>query len=133
MVETIAATNADVWGIDANAYTDDSIENLIGLASRLRAALPDGASDTLVTKIMLGVFGSVPAFDLYFRNGFQVATFGRKSLLKISRFYEENAATIEAHRVPTLGFATGMETAFRYTRAKVIDMNFFVQGGYLTA
>src|SRR5216117_2204852 len=76
---------------------------------------------------MLGVFGCVPAFDAYFRKGFGVSTLGRKSLRKIARFNEDHAEAIETHRVPTLDFASGAETARRYTRAKVIDMIFFVE------
>ena len=35
---------------------------------------------------------------------------------------------IEAHREPTLDFDTGTPTNRRYTRAKVIDMIFFIEG-----
>ena len=52
------------------------------------------------------------------------------SLRKIAAFYEGNADVIDAHRIPTLDFATGVETTLRYTRAKVIDMVFFIEGGY---
>jgi hypothetical protein len=82
---------------------------------------------------MLGVFGCVPAFDTYFKKGFAVGTFGTTSLLKVARYYQMNSDLIEAHRVPTLDFASGVETSRRYTRAKVIDMIFFVEGGNLSA
>lgn len=78
---------------------------------------------------MLGVFGCVPAFDTYFKKGFGVWTFGRKALDRVERFYVENADVIERHRVPTIDFATGAPTERRYSRAKVIDMIFFVEGG----
>jgi hypothetical protein len=133
LIEVIESASPGVWEIDAHAYSDESIELLLDTASQLRVALPEGASDILVTKIMLGVFGCVPAFDTYFKKGFGVSTFGRKSLRKVARFYQENAEPIEAHRVPTLDFASGGETTRKYTRAKVIDMIFFVEGGYLTA
>jgi len=128
VIEVIASTKPGVWEIDAHAYTDDAVEVLRQTAAQLRSALPEVASDILVTKIMLGVFGCVPAFDTYFKSGFGVATFGKKSLRRIARFYQENAEIIEAHRVPTLDFASGAETARRYTRAKVIDMIFFIEG-----
>lgn len=35
---------------------------------------------------------------------------------------------IERHRVPTIDFVTGEPTNRRYSRAKVIDMIFFVEG-----
>jgi hypothetical protein len=90
------------------------------------------ASDTLVTKIMLGVFGNVPAFDDNFTYGCKVAhicaTFGRKSLKDIGGFYRTNAAVLDRYRVPTLDFLTGEQTGRAYTRAKVIDMALFVEG-----
>jgi hypothetical protein len=128
-VTVLASASSDVWGIDAHNYSENRIDLLMETAKQLKSALPGGASDTLVTKIMLGVFGSVPAFDTYFKKGFQVATFGRKSLRKVGRFYRENAEAIESHRVLTLDFHSGAATRRRYTRAKVIDMIFFVEGG----
>ena len=79
---------------------------------------------------MLGVYGSVPAFDRNFKKGFGVSTFGPMSLRRIAAFYEDNADVIDAHRILTLDFATGAETTLRYTRAKVIDIVFFIEGGY---
>jgi hypothetical protein len=129
VIEAIASVDPNLWEIDAHAYTEEAIEALTTTAGKLRSALRDGASDILVTKIMLGTFGCVPAFDTYFKKGFGVSTFGRKSLRKVAGFYQENAEIIEAHRVPTIDFASGMETNLKYTRAKVIDMIFFVEGG----
>lgn len=129
VIEVIASASPSLWVIDAHSYTDETIRALMGTASKLRTALPDGASDILVTKIMLGTFGCVPAFDSYFKKGFGVSTFGGKSLRKIAEFYEENAEIIEAHRVPTYDFASGAATTHKYTRAKVIDMIFFIEGG----
>jgi hypothetical protein len=63
-----------------------------------------------------------------FKKGFGVATFGRKSLRKVGNFYRDNAGIIEAHREATLDFDTGLATQRRYTRAKVIDMIFFIEG-----
>jgi hypothetical protein len=129
LIEVIASVDPAVWEIDAHAYTDESIQLLLEAARQLSTALPEGASDILVTKIMLGVFGCVPAFDTYFRKGFGVGAFSKKSLRKVADFYQDNAEAIEAYRVPTLDFATGEETTHKYTRAKVIDMIFFVEGG----
>jgi len=89
-------------------------------------------SDTLLTKIMLGVFGSVPAFDINFRRACKpeglIATFGPKALRKIGAFYQRNPTVIDAHRLPTLDFTSGAETHRRYTRAKIIDMAYFIEG-----
>ena len=129
VIEVIASASPSIWEIDAHAYTDEAIEGLRQTASQLRSALPEGASDILVTKIMLGVFGCVPAFDTYFKTAFRAATFGAKSPKKVADFYWDNKEIIEAHCVYTLDFAGGQETTRKYTRAKVIDMAFFVEGG----
>ena len=57
-----------------------------------RALRPVEASDILVTKVMLGVFGCVPAFDTYFKKGFGVSTFSKGSLRLVGEFYRANAA-----------------------------------------
>ena len=129
VIEGIARTPNAAWSIDADGYSHEACRLLLDTASRIRAAFPEGATDTLVTKILLGVFGSVPAYDTNFRKGFGTAIFGESSLMRIGRFYRENADVIERYRVPTLDFDGGGETDRRYPRAKVIDMIFFVEGG----
>ncbi len=129
VIEVIANSPPEAWEIDADAYGDGSCPSVFGLANQLRAALPNFASDTLVTKIMLGTFGCVPAFDTNFRTGFGASTFGPKALRRIGEFYKVNSEVIERNRVRTLDFASGAPTSRRYTRAKVIDMVFFVAGG----
>jgi hypothetical protein len=127
VIEAIASTELSVWGIDADRYTESNVGELLALARRLCQA-NGGMSDTLVTKVMLGVFGSVPAFDTNFRNGFGVTSFGAKALRKVGAFHADNAEVLESHRVPTLDFVTGEPTGRLYTRAKVIDMAFFIEG-----
>ena len=129
VIEAIAAMPQDVWNIDTDDYSLVKRESLLEAIQRLRTAFHEPASDTLVTKTMLGVFGCVPAFDQYFKRGFGAHTVSLRSLAKVGAFYEEHAQAIEAHRAPTLSFETGMPTARMYPRAKVIDMIFFVTGG----
>ena len=126
-VELIAAADTTIWEIDAHCYSEQNIQRLLAMGRAFRQSYP-GMSDILVTKIMLGVFGNVPAFDTNFKNGFQVSTFGPKALGKIGEFYKENHQVIEKYRAPTLDFVTGEPTPRKYTRAKVIDMAFFVEG-----
>jgi hypothetical protein len=143
VIETIAEQPASLWSIDADVYTEENISALIELRDRLATALTarpalDGAvrapTNTLVTKVMLGVFGSVPAFDTYFVRGFRTVTtrrvtFSRRSLEAVGDFYEQNSAAIDAQRIPTLDAASGQFTRRCYTRAKVIDMVFLIEGG----
>jgi hypothetical protein len=115
--------------MDVHQYEDGRCPLIFEGAHRIRRALSNVATDVLVTKIMLGTFGCVPAFDRYFKTGLRVATFGPKALRRIGQFYVRQADLIERNRVPTLDFSSGAPTTRRYTRAKVIDMIFFVAGG----
>lgn len=127
VIKVVAQIETSLWELDVECYTESNIQRLLELASTVRQAQPK-MSDILVTKIMLGVFGSVPAFDTNFKRGFGVATFGPKAMKKIGEFFQEHADVINAHRVPTLDFISGGHTQRTYTRAKVIDMAFFIEG-----
>jgi hypothetical protein len=136
VVEVVATTGARIWEIDADRYDGPNIRSLLDLAHKIRNALPGiSVTDTLLTKIMLGVFGSVPAFDDNFAEGCKaeglglVKTFDVEALQKIVDFYRRNAAVIDSdkYRVRTLDFDGGY-TLRRYTRAKVIDMALFTEG-----
>ena len=132
VVEVIATADASLWDIDADCYSSTNIQRLEELAIKICTALPGvSGTDTLKTKIMLGVFGSVPAFDRTFRRGCKeqrmVATFGERGLKKIAEFYQENEKIVDAYRVRTLDFSGGY-TQRCYTRAKVIDMALSTEG-----
>ncbi|MGA7381615.1 MAG: hypothetical protein WBX03_12260 [Terriglobales bacterium] len=132
VVEVIATADASLWEIDADCYTATNIHRLLEIAGKICNALPGvSGTDTLKTKIMLGVFGSVPAFDRTFRRGCReermVATFGKRALKKIAEFYQEHDKVIDAYRVRTLDFSGG-HTQRCYTRAKVIDMALSTEG-----
>jgi hypothetical protein len=128
VIEAIVAAPVVIWDIDADAYTSEAMDVIFEVRNLLRRSLPGGRSDTLVTKTMLGVFGCVPAFDRFFRIGLSVPGFGRRSLASIMSFYERHSDLIERYRVSTLDFTTGEKTERCYTRAKVIDMVFFIEG-----
>lgn len=128
VVEVIADTPSELWHADADGYTPAVCDALVACSRKIRRALDDGASDILVTKIMLGVFGSVPAYDTQFKKGSGLSTFSRGSLLRIAEFYRQHADAIDRSRVSTLDFDTDAETSRPYTRAKVIDMIFFIEG-----
>jgi hypothetical protein len=112
-----------------DGYDARSVELILSSAEALkRAVAPDKVTDTLATKILLGVFACVPAFDANFRAGFGTATFSRGSLARVAAFYGGNRDLVDAYRVPTLDVRTGRDTARLYSRAKVIDMIFFTEG-----
>jgi hypothetical protein len=128
VVEAIISSEPETWATDADRYDHDSIDLILRVASELRSSLPDPASDILITKIMLGVFGCVPAFDTYFKRGLGVWALGAKSLQQVGAYYTQNRDLIEKYRIPTLEFETGELSHRRYTVAKVIDMIFFIEG-----
>jgi hypothetical protein len=136
VVRAIATTDASLWAIDADCYDEPNIQRLLDLADKISGALPDiSVTPTLKTKIMLGVFGSVPAFDDTFAEGCEaegwglVKKFDREALESIAAFYQRNAAVIDSdkYRVRTLDFSGGYAMR-RYTRAKVIDMALSTEG-----
>jgi len=130
LIKAIANVNPAVWEIDANCYTTENIRLILDFGDTISKTLNfgNGPSHTLTTKIMLGVFGNVPAFDSYFTKGFRVNKFGKPALEKIAEFYRVNEPLIEKNRLATLDFMTVQPTHRFYTRAKVIDMIFFIEG-----
>lgn len=126
-IEVIAGMDSRVWEIDADGYDQTSLDLLMGAREALGKVLPE-MTDTLYTKIMLGVFGNVPAFDQFVMRGLGVWRCEATALARVSEVYRENADLVEKYRVPTLDFVTGGPTHRRYTRAKVIDMALFVEG-----
>jgi hypothetical protein len=117
VIRAIAESPLEIWSIDSNGYSDANCSLILDVSKRIRTA-----------SLMLGVFGSVPAFDTYFKRGSGLWTFNRSALSRLAKFYVGNSELIERYRVHTLDFATGSETTRLYSRAKVIDMIFFVEG-----
>lgn len=85
-------------------------------------------TDTLITKIILGAVGSVPAYDRFFRFGLSkyeiTKTFGEASLNGIFDFieYGSNKQLIDStiDKLKTEGI--------KYTKMKIIDMYFWSLG-----
>lgn len=80
-------------------------------------------TDTLVTKIILGTLGCVPAYDQYLVKALRmkgiVGTFGRASLYGIIEFAKKNRSEIEK---------ICAELGELYTPMKIIDMYFWELG-----
>lgn len=131
IIGLIADQAPSFWEIDVHSYSSENIQRLLDFNERIRR-LPEHsrATQVLVTKIMLGVFGNVPAFDTYFGNGFGHREFKEKSLKAVADFYLDNAQIIDECRcvTHTIDFNTGRETPRLYTRAKIVDMVFFIEG-----
>lgn len=59
------------------------------------SALKNNLSETLITKILMGTLGCVPAYDRYFVAGLKSqkmasGTYNIKSILQLVDFYEKN-------------------------------------------
>jgi len=134
VIRAIAGADQLVWEIDVHCYTDANLALLLRCSQAIAAAFgaEHNPSPTLVTKVMLGVFGNVPAFDSFVCTALGaelgVRTFRVRALQALAAFYETHREVIERHRVPTLAFPTGEDTCRRYTQAKVLDMAFFIEG-----
>ena len=133
-IEYINELDKNIWSIDVSEYNDSNIEKLIEIYEKLDKLVIEGFSRsiTLITKIMLGVFGFVPAYDDYFCKSFREISDGRcgfrkfnkKSLNVIKKFYDTNNKKINelANRTFTFDFISGNKTNIKYPKAKIIDM-----------
>jgi len=130
LIRNIVKFDKRIWEIDVDRYTDENIELLLECRDMICKSLGNSSklTDTLTTKIMLGVFSNVPAYDDFFRKGFSVHSFGKKTLKMIAKFYDYNKSTIDKYRIRTFDFSTGKETKRYYTKAKIIDMICFMEG-----
>lgn len=132
LIKYIASKECDVWGVDVDSYTEGNISKLIECQKIIEKELKidQKDKDILVTKIMLGVFGNVPAFDTYFKSGSNLGTFNRQALQQISVFYKKRKKIIddEAKKIKTFEYQTGKNDSRQYTKAKIVDMIFFIEG-----
>jgi hypothetical protein len=138
LIEWIASVEREYWQLEPSAYSSqysiieeayNKIRNLI---------IEDSNRDiVLVSKILLGVFGIVPAFDEYFCKCFKkidpeksrFTVFNKDSLEVIQSFYLGNKEEIDrlSAEIFTKDFITS-ECRFNYPKAKIIDMYGFVVG-----
>ena len=84
-------------------------------------------SPVLITKILMGTLGCVPAYDRFFQDGvatYKVTTqeYSAKSVRRLVDFYEEHNDRLEEAR---LGMRTG---DLIYPQMKVLDMGFWQIG-----
>lgn len=130
LIVAISKMNPKLWEIDIENYNEENISLLLSCKQQIISALrnENKPSDTLITKIMLGVFANIPAFDQYFRKSLKVHSVNKKSLLKIKEFYKENKNIFDLFKICTFDFLTSKETDIMYTRAKLIDMCGFMDG-----
>ena len=134
LIEWVANCDKEYWAIDVDNYSDANIALLLKAKAEIKDVLGthNNASDILATKIMLGVFGNIPAFDNFFMKAFGFFYFKGNQLKIISEFYRkpENKKVIDAwsDKIFTFDFFSGKETRLKYTKAKIVDMIGFIEG-----
>ena len=84
-------------------------------------------SSTLITKILMGTLGCVPAYDRYFIEGIKdqkisTGNYGLKSLLNLVEFYECNLDKLEEARKNLKVYD------LQYPQMKLLDMGFWQIG-----
>lgn len=137
-IEYIVSLDSSFWNIDVDVYNDENVEKILTIKNKLseKLNLEEHQDVALTTKIMLGVFGFIPAFDSYFCNTFRKIVNGKcgfrsvnKEALKfIQMFYENNKEIIDNIDIKTFDFTTGEKTNMKYPKAKIIDMYGFQMG-----
>lgn len=142
-IEVIEGYNPEMRELDDKPLFEPPAQKLIlaAYADLRKTILPKGGTSlTLVTKIMMGAWGTVPSFDTYFIKGFRSLAegaeksafnkIGSPSLTLLEDFYGQNKMEIDslARHHKTLDFATGELTDRRLTRAKIIDIFGFSLG-----
>ena len=119
-------------GITAEGLTDEKNLDLLdeisdGIRCTYAKELPafegkdNNATDTLVTKILLGTLGCVPAYDRYYKqtvkkDGISSGRYNRKSVRDVANYYCTNSESFEDVRAKLS--AGGIE----YPQMKLMDM-----------
>jgi len=135
LIVAISKMKSKLWEIDVNNYNEKNIDLLLKCKKNIIEALGKKNAktwNTLVTKIMLGIFANVPAYDDYFKKFLKennyCQTFNEKSLNELKTFYEKNKIIFDSFETHTFDFSTGKETDVIYTKAKLLDMCGFIHG-----
>lgn len=85
------------------------------------------STETLITKILMGIFGCVPAFDRFFKEGYKIETkenisFNDKGFEKILKIYQ-NLTEKDLEK-----FKFKSHSNLSYPKMKIIDMAFWQYG-----
>ena len=91
------------------------------------SALKNNLSETLITKILMGTLGCVPAYDRYFVAGIRsqkiaIGTYNIKSILQLVDFYEKNLEQLDSVQ------KNFIVADMLYPQMKILDMGFWQIG-----
>ena len=135
VVELLQAKYQPLWGINCEELLQgNNIELIMELSDKLREIYIEkrrnhddyeGVSDILVTKILMGTLGCVPAYDRFFvdtiRN-YKIASgnFNKKSLNDLAMYYNDNRAELDEFKNQLLE-----QRKINYPEMKILDMAFW--------
>lgn len=140
LIEYYSTLDKDIWLIDIDNYNEETISKIIEIYNETKknVIIENNNHLTLTTKILLGVFGFIPAYDQYFCKTFSELYKGKcgfsvvntNSLNCLKEFYIVNKETIDnlSNKTFTTDFLTGQKTNINYPKAKIIDMFGFTNG-----
>lgn len=118
----------------ANDTRNDYVDKVVNLCKAIEGSLKKGMpqlnpTNTLVTKIILGVFGVFPALDQFFRKSFGDGTSIKGYAGIVWEFYHSNRykSVIDKFKVEVKSFS-GQPSSLFYPVAKLIDMFGFTYG-----
>ena len=128
-----------VWDADVdtyNKYKKDILDVYREITAKLDIIMGKKPRITLVTKIMLGVFGCVPAIDSNFYKTFHLlyggfGVLGQKELTNIENFYQQHIKVINKISIQVMDFDGNPITYYYYKKAKLIDMFGFIVGQHV--
>lgn len=122
VIKLISKTS-DLWQIDLDSYTKENIDKIVAFQYKLNDALTKHWKHPHIieSKIMLGVFGCVPAFDTLVINASYINGFKKSDLIHCKGYYETNKAAFDAVSIPIID-NSGSATGLNYTKAKLLDM-----------
>jgi hypothetical protein len=148
VIEYVETVDPAYWEIDVDSYNDDNIKKVLELYENIKEKIIQNEERpvrhiTLVSKILLGIFGFIPAYDGNFCRAFSCmangingnpkcgfTTVNKESLCCVKQFYIENKEIIDklSKETYTIEFASGKDTDIHYPKAKIIDMYGFIVG-----
>ena len=113
--------------LDDSDNCQDKLNKLYKQIHNCYEALGISATDTLVTKVLLGTLGCVPAFDNLFKKGISGKTWHRKTLATdyitaLCKFYIKNEKSIKK---VCQSFHSKKHNTILYPQMKILDMGFW--------
>ena len=138
--EILKSKYDSLFGIKSSEFRDESNQKLLqelnaymtNYYGSVRLSIVEkipkkDISETLITKVLMGTLGCVPAYDRYFIAGIKnqkisTGNYNLNSLLKLVEFYEENNDKLEKVR------KTLKVCDMDYPQMKLLDMGFWQVG-----